>query len=87
MLKKKTTIDDLARMVQKGFLEMKNEMKAEFVEVRKEIERLDARMAEFELRIGSIEKRLFRIETKLFESDYDERLSRLEEFVFGKHKK
>lgn len=87
MSKKKTTIDDLAVMVQKGFEGVSERIDNLEKNLTEEIKRLDARMAEFELRIDSIEKRLFRIETKLFESDYDERLSRIEEAVFGKQKK
>ncbi|MEK7115154.1 MAG: hypothetical protein AAB847_02235 [Patescibacteria group bacterium] len=79
MPKKKTTIDDLAGMVQKGFLEIKDEMKSEFVEVHKEIEGL---RLEVEARFESIEKRLDRIEYKILD-DFNERLARVEVRLFN----
>lgn len=81
---KKVTTDDLAVMVQKGFLELKTEI---LEEIHRLEEKIDALAAALNARLDALEKRIFKIEIKIFDSDYEKRLVRLEEAVFGKHRK
>jgi len=73
MTKKKTTnqlVEDLARAVQKGFVEVKEEFK----EVRQEIKELDQKV---DKRFDKVEERLDRIEG--FVTGHGNRLDRLED--------
>jgi archaellum component FlaC len=73
---KKITIEDLARMVQEGFADLKQYVDRRFDLVEK---RLDA----VEDRLDSIETRLDRIEHIIL-VDHRDRIERLEERAFGK---
>ena len=66
MTKKKTTIEDLAVMVQKGFSEVDkrfDEVDKRFGEVDKRFDEIDERFGEVDKRFGGIEGRLMNIES------------------------
>ncbi|MBU4299083.1 hypothetical protein KJ636_03515 [Patescibacteria group bacterium] len=72
MKKKRITIEDLARMVQKGFLETANG----FLETAKKDE-VNGRFDEVSIRFDKVEDRLERIE-KLILADHKKRIEKLE---------
>ena len=73
MPKKNTTIDDLAVMVQKGFIGVDKKMEAGFKNVDKRFEGVDKRFDE-------VNQRLIKIERKI-DSNHEQRIERLEDDV------
>jgi hypothetical protein len=70
---KKITIEDLARMVQEGFMHLEEKFMGE----------MDKRFAVVDERFDNIETRLDRIEHIIL-VDHRDRIERLEERAFGK---
>ncbi len=69
MPKKETTIDDLAVMVQKGF-----------IGVDKRFDNVDKRFKDVDKRFDEVDQRLIKIERKI-DSNHEQRIERLEDDV------
>jgi len=88
--RKKFTIDDLAGMVQRGFLELKGEMNKRFDRLEVRMDKLEARMNELELQMSGLSHRMSALEERmdsLEESNQEmlERLGRVEQLVDEDH--
>lgn len=73
MPKKETTIDDLAIMVQRGFIGVDKKIETGFKNVDKKFENVDKRFDE-------VGQRLVKIERKI-DSNHEQRIERLEDDV------
>ncbi|OGF68599.1 hypothetical protein A3C75_00170 [Candidatus Giovannonibacteria bacterium RIFCSPHIGHO2_02_FULL_44_31] len=76
---KKTTLDDLARMMKKGFDETasKKDMAAGFKEVDEQFNIVDKHLNEANERLDKIEKRVARMDSAIF-VDHRRRIQKLE---------
>ena len=73
---KKITLEDLARMVQEGFVHIEAKFEKRFVAIETRLDRIEERL-------DNIETRLNRIEYSILTS-YRDRIERLEDKIFGK---
>ena len=62
---KHITINDLAGMVQRGFLDVRSEFKQEFKTLNERIGGIECRLDSVENRLGSVENRLESVENRL----------------------
>jgi len=72
------TIDDLAILIQKGFLELKSEISDTKKELKSDIGKLDKKLAKVESRLGNIEAELNKKVDKVDHNTLKYRVEKLE---------
>jgi hypothetical protein len=78
--KKQITLNELARMVAKGFAETATKQDIKDMATKQDIARLDARLAKLEQEMKDLGQRLAAVEIKLDRALYQE-ISRLEDLI------
>ena len=78
--KEEMTMDNLAILIQKGFLELKDEFKSDIDKVGERLDSMETRLDSVETKLDSMETRLERVEQKLdnIEADLNKKVDKID---------